>query len=140
MNDVFLSGIAEAAPLMVSPMNAVAHAVMNLTVVHRTAKGLEKREQYPVSAWHGVAQRMCDLVKAGSYVTIKGYLSQKKTEDGVFMEVTVKEFQTSSGAIANKPALKNVPIKMSSNGSERKSGEPKTQLNSATIIADQQEA
>ena len=65
MNHVFLSGVAHAAPLLVSAPAQTPHAIMSLTVTHRTATGLEKKEQYPISAWRGIAQRMVSLIKAG---------------------------------------------------------------------------
>ena len=58
MNHVFLSGVAESTPVLVSRDEQTPHAVMALTVSHRTAAGVEKKEQYPISAWHSAALRM----------------------------------------------------------------------------------
>jgi len=96
MNHVFLSGLVESAPQMVSRQNEIPHAVMNLTVRHLSAKGVEKSEQYPLSAWRGIATRMVELIKPGAHLCIKGYLSQKQRNDGIFIEITVEEFNVSS--------------------------------------------
>lgn len=95
MNHVFLTGIAEKGAMLVSQENETPHAVMQLTVTHRTANGIEKREQYPISAWRGTALRLAELVKAGARLSIKGYLSQRKTPEGILLEITAEEFQVS---------------------------------------------
>ena len=107
MNHVFLSGIAETAPRVVSQGNGVFHTIMNLTVIHKTVMGVEKQEQYPISAWRGIAKRMTELIMAGSRVSIKGYLSQKQTPDGIYLEVTVEEFHVSSHDSIARPPRRN---------------------------------
>lgn len=82
MNHVFLSGIVESMPITVSASDQTLHVRMNLTVSHRTAAGIEKKEQYPISAWRGIATRMVELIRPGAHVSIKGYLSQKQTSEG----------------------------------------------------------
>ena len=57
------------------------------------ASGIEKREKYPISAWRGIALRMKELIKPNMRVSIKGYLSQKQTDEGLYLEVTAEEFQ-----------------------------------------------
>ena len=103
MNDVFLSGIIKTTPKIVSSHNETPHAIMDLTVTHRSAKGVEKHEQYPLSAWRGIATKMVELIKPGSHVSIKGYLSQKQTNDGVFLEITVEEFNVAARSIGIRP-------------------------------------
>ena len=107
MNHVFLSGIVATAPDMVSGVEKTPHAVMKLAVSHRTAAGVEKKEEYPVSAWRGIARRMVELVKPGSHVSIKGYLSQKQTNEGIFLEVTAEEFQVSARSSIVRPMRGN---------------------------------
>ena len=113
MNHVFLSGIAESAPRTVSHSQGVLHAAMDLTVTHTTSSGVEKRERYPISAWRGIAKRMTELVRPGSRVSVKGYLSQKQTQEGVFLEVTAEEFQVSARSIGIRPA-RRIPLASSS--------------------------
>lgn len=103
MNHVFLSGTINVAPKMVSNQNEIPHAIMDLTVTHKTAKGVEKKEQYPVSAWRGIATKMVEMINPGCHVSIKGYLSQKKTNEGVFLEITVEEFNAASRFIGIRP-------------------------------------
>lgn len=93
MNHVFISGFVENAPELLSRENEIPHVVMSLTVIHRTASGIEKREKYPISAWRGIALRMKELIKPNMRVSIKGYLSQKQTDEGLYLEVTAEEFQ-----------------------------------------------
>ena len=95
MNHVFLSGIVTASPEMLSKENEIPHVLMNLKVTHRNAAGVEKHEEYPISAWRGIAIRMKELVKLGSRISIKGYLSQRLTNEGSFIEVTAEEFHVS---------------------------------------------
>lgn len=95
MNHVFLSGRAETGAVLVSKDQETPHAVMTLTVTHRTAAGQEKKERYPVSAWRATAQRLAESVRTGSRVTVTGYLSQRQTPEGIFLEVTADEFQAS---------------------------------------------
>ena len=47
MNHVFLSGIVEKAPMMVSKESEITHVTLELTVTHLNASGKEKREKYP---------------------------------------------------------------------------------------------
>lgn len=112
MNHVFLSGTVETSPKVVSQDNNVLHAIMDLTVIHKNAAGVEKKEQYPISAWRGIAKRMMELITPGSRVSIKGYLSQKQTAEGIFLEVTVEEFQVSDHSLLIRPLRRNaVPIR-----------------------------
>ena len=97
MNHVFLSGITERGAQLVSRENETPHAILLLNVTHRTLSGVEKKEQYPLSAWRGTAQRLAQLAKPGTRITIKGYLSQRKMNHGVALEVTVEEFQATGG-------------------------------------------
>lgn len=103
MNHVFLSGIAEKGALLVSRENETPHAVMELTVIHRTAGGIEKREQYPISAWRGTAQRLVELAKPGARISIKGYLSQRQKPEGILLEVTAEEFLVAQNQAASCP-------------------------------------
>lgn len=96
MNHVFLSGIAATSPHMISHENQSPHATVGLIVTHKTAAGVEKRETYPLAGWHGIAQRMCAMIKPGSRMSITGHLSQAPTPEGPRMEITVKEFQVSA--------------------------------------------
>lgn len=102
MNHVFLSGIVEKAPIMVSKENEIPHVTLELTVTHFNTSGKEKREKYPLSAWRGIAYRIMELVKPGSRISIEGYLCQKATEEGILLEIAVKEFQTSSLRATNQ--------------------------------------
>ena len=112
MNHVFLSGTVETAPRVVSQGDDVLHAVMDLTVIHKTAAGTEKHEQYPISAWRGIAKRMTEMITPGSRVSVKGYLSQKRTPEGIFLEVTAEEFQVSARLPAIRPLRRNaVPFR-----------------------------
>lgn len=112
MNHVFLSGIVESAPRIVSQDHNVLHAVMDLTVTHKTAAGVEKQEQYPISAWRGIAKRMTEMIKPGSRVSVKGYLSQKPTPEGIFLEVTAEEFQVSEHSFVVRPLRrKSIPLR-----------------------------
>ena len=103
MNHVFLSGTINAAPKMISNENEIPHAIMDLTVTHKSAKGVEKNEQYPISAWRGIATKMVEMIKPGCFVSIKGYLSQKQTNEGVFLEITVEEFNVATGIYRIRP-------------------------------------
>ena len=96
MNHVFLSGIVEKAPIMVSKENEIPHVTLELTVTHFNTSGKEKRERYPLSAWRGIAYRILELVKPGVRISIEGYLCQKATEEGILLEIAIKEFQASS--------------------------------------------
>lgn len=46
MNHVYLSDVVEQPPRLVSLPEETPHAVMTLTVSHRTASGIVKKEQY----------------------------------------------------------------------------------------------
>lgn len=109
MNHVFVSGIAEKDAMLVSRENETPHAVMHLTVTHRTANGTEKREQYPISAWRGTAQRLVELAKAGTRISIKGYLSQRQTTEGILLEVTAEEFLIAQNSPASRPPRRYSP-------------------------------
>lgn len=109
MNHVFVSGIAEKDAKLVSRENEPPHAVMYLTVTHRTANGTEKREQYPISAWRGTAQRLVELAKAGARISIKGYLSQRQTPEGILLEVTAEEFLIGQNSPASRPPRRYSP-------------------------------
>ena len=108
MNHVFLSGIVESMPITVSASDQTLHVRMNLTVSHRTAAGIEKKEQYPISAWRGIATRMVELIRPGAHVSIKGYLSQKQTSEGTLIEVTAEEFQSS--VPSNRPVRRTATV------------------------------
>lgn len=134
MNHVFLSGTAATAPKMVSQGNETAHAVMELTVTHRTAAGVEKREQYPISAWHGTARRMAELVTPGSRMSVKGYLSQKQTAEGIFLEVTVEEFQLSAYAAVRPQRRSTAPFRPPAAVSGvKKEAEPGSEQSAETV-------
>ena len=108
MNHVFLSGTVEKAPQMVSQGNETPHAILELTVSHKTASGVEKQEQYPISAWRGIAKRMSEMVAPGARVSVKGYLSQKQTPEGIYLEVTAEEFQVSVRPAVVRPLRRNI--------------------------------
>ena len=122
MNHVFLSGIVEKAPMMVSKESEITHVTLELTVTHLNASGKQKREKYPLSAWHGIAQRVYELVKSGDRISIEGYLCQKQTNEGVFLEITIREFQASSFRPANWAACLTSPIYNSKKTFESKGG------------------
>ncbi|MCI5564432.1 MAG: single-stranded DNA-binding protein [Clostridiales bacterium] len=126
MNHVFLSGVAESTPVLVSRDEQTPHAVMALTVSHRTAAGVEKKEQYPISAWHSAALRMTELIRPGARVSIKGYLSQRQTGEGIFLEVTAEEFLVSSPPSIVRPLRRSTPV------------QPTAPERPAVIIADRQ--
>ena len=48
MNHVFISGIVEKAPVMVSKESEIPHVTLELTVTHINTSGKEKREKYPL--------------------------------------------------------------------------------------------
>lgn len=131
MNHVFLSGIVEKAPMMVSKESEITHVTLELTVTHLNASGKEKREKYPLSAWRGIAQRVYELVKSGDRISIEGYLCQKQTSEGVFLEITIREFQASSFRSVNQTSRLTSPIYNSENTSESKHGD-----NKAVILAE----
>ena len=111
MNHVFLSGTVNTVPKLVHSENETPHAIMDLTVTHRTVAGIEKSEQYPISAWRGIALRMTEMITPGSRVSIKGYLSQKVLGDSIFIEVTAEEFQVSNRGPSIRPARRIMPKK-----------------------------
>ena len=110
MNHVFLSGTVNTVPKLVHSENETPHAIMDLTVNHRTIAGIEKSEQYPISAWRGIALRMTEMITPGSRVSIKGYLSQKALGDSIFIEVTAEEFQVSNRSPSIRPTRRIMPI------------------------------
>ena len=103
MNHVFLSGTTEKGAVLISREEEIPHAVMLLTVTHRTTRGEEKREQYPLSAWRGTAVQLANRTEPGCRLAIKGYLSQRNTPEGILLEVTVEEFQVSGGKAPTRP-------------------------------------
>ena len=125
---------------MVSAPDQTPHALMNLTISHRTAAGVEKKEQYPISAWRGIAQRMVEIVKPGAHVSIKGYLTQKQTNEGTFMEVTAEEFQSTMPTSPVRP-IRRMAVVSANKTEEVPSAQtqPSEAITQATIIADAQE-
>lgn len=103
MNHVFLSGTVDSAPVLLSLPEQTPHVIMDLIITHRTAAGIEKKERYPISAWHGIATRAMELIRPGAHVSIKGYLSQKQTINGVMIEVTAEEFHSTMPVIYTRP-------------------------------------
>ena len=111
MNHVFISGTVAEAPRMVSQENEIPHAVLELTVTHKTASGVEKQEQYPISAWRVIAKRMTEMIVPGSRISVKGYLSQKQTPEGVYLEVTAEKFQVSTRPAIIRPLRRSIPFR-----------------------------
>lgn len=127
MNHVFLSGTVDEAPRRVSQENEIPHVVLELTVAHKTTSGVEKRERYPISAWRGIAKRMTEMIVQGSRVSIKGYLSQKQTPEGVYLEVTAEEFQVSPRPVVIRPLRRSIPFRLAADKSDsEKSSNPIT--------------
>ena len=109
MNHVFLSGICEKGAYLVSPNTEIPHAKMALTVTHYTSTGMEKKEQYPISAWRSTALRLAQLAKPGTRITIKGYLSQHLVGQTTMIEVTAEEFQVSGPFHHPSSPITNIP-------------------------------
>ena len=96
MNQVYLSG--RIGPIVIqSKENEILHVTSVLTVMHTTASGIRKEEQFPISAWRGTGKQLLQQARKGSHIMIQGYLSWKQAaEKERKMEITVKEFQVSS--------------------------------------------
>lgn len=93
MNQVFISGIiADELRLMHSEAGAT-HLVFALSVQHRTARGVVKRELYTINAWNHTALWGVANLTQGQFIALKGYLTQRIHTSGVlFTEVTAEEF------------------------------------------------
>ena len=96
MNEVFISGIVKSSAVLISNETQTPHARMQLQVTHQTKAGEKKSEIYDISAWHGIAERLCEKAQAGKHITIFGYLSQRKEASGNIIEITVSEFSVSA--------------------------------------------
>ena len=72
-------------------------------------KELEKKEQYPISAWRSTALRLAQLAKPGTRITIKGYLSQHLVGQTTMIEVTAEEFQVSGPFHHPSSPIPNIP-------------------------------
>lgn len=92
MNHVFLSGITDKDATLISREGQTPHARLLLRISHRSASGAEKHELFPVSAWRGTALQLAAQAKAGTRLSLKGYLSQRHTPEGIVLEVTAEEF------------------------------------------------
>ena len=136
MNHVFLSGTVNSGPQMVSQGNEIAHAVLKLTVTHKTATGVEKQEQYPISAWRGIAKRMTEMITPGSRVSVKGYLSQKQTPEGIYLEVTAEEFQVSARPTVVRPLRRNAfPFRAAADAASSEKGNNAAPEHSADMVS-----
>ena len=109
MNHIFLSGIAESAPVLLSKDNQTPHACMLLVVSHRNSSGVEKREIYPIHTWHNVAQSLMKVVTPSKQVSIKGYICQKHVDNCTQLYITAEEFHVSA-THANRPARRKSSI------------------------------
>jgi len=69
---------------------------------------------YDISAWHGIAERLCEKAQAGKHITIFGYLSQRKEASGNITEITVSEFSVSA-ALGTRRALAEPRISFPAN-------------------------
>ena len=96
MNQVYLSG--RIGPIVIqSKENEILHVTSVLTVMHTTASGIRKEEQFPISAWRGTGKQLLEQARNGCHMMLQGYLSWKKDRDqNGQLEITVKEFQLSN--------------------------------------------
>lgn len=95
MNHIFLSGTVETNPILLSKDKQKPHACMHLVVSHRNSTGFEKREVFPIHAWHNVALSLMEAVKASARVSVKGYLCQQRMDDCLQIYITAEEFHVS---------------------------------------------
>lgn len=117
MNHIFLSGIAESAPVLLSKDNQTPHACMLLVVSHRNSSGVEKREIYPIHTWHNVALSLMKVVTPSKQVSIKGYICQQHVDNCTQLYITAEEFHVSS----NPPFRPMRRIKETTNKEDLKS-------------------
>ena len=93
MNQVFISGIIADEPRLMHSEAGAAHLVFALSVQHRTARGVVKRELYTINAWNNTALWGGANLTQGQFIALKGYLTQHIHTNGVlFTEVTAEEF------------------------------------------------
>lgn len=78
MNKVFISGKIHRSPFLRTEPNNVPHLILTLRVQHKTAAGLVHKELNRVSAWHNVALWGAEHLQQGQFVSIQGYLTQRK--------------------------------------------------------------
>lgn len=130
MNHVFLSGIVETVPVLLSKESQTPHACMDLIVSHQTSNGTEKKEHYPIHAWHNVALSMLHTVKPTSQVSIKGYLCQQHIGCEARVYVTAEEFHVSAKQ-PRRPARRNAVL---ASNQEKRVDENTQILNSSPVI------
>ncbi|MEG1515745.1 MAG: single-stranded DNA-binding protein [Clostridia bacterium] len=81
---MFLSGCIASNPCLIHREGAVAHLTFSLDVMHRTSKGENRHEQYPISLWHNAALWAAQALKLGQRVAVTGYLAIRRAyENGI---------------------------------------------------------
>lgn len=89
MNQVTLTGVVRTQPQLYFTQSGIPHTHFLLSVMHRTAAGQLKREEYPVQAWRSHARFACEWLQKGMYAGVCGYLTLNRDRTP---EVVAEEF------------------------------------------------
>lgn len=66
--------------------------MLQVRVSHRNREKKVKHELYPVNVWNNLAVWANQALKPGVFVTVRGYLTQRPTDKGSYVEVTARYF------------------------------------------------
>lgn len=138
MNHIFLSGIVETAPILLSKDNETPHACMDLVVSHRNSSGFEKKETYQIHTWHNVALSLMKAAKPSNRVSIKGYLCQQHMENHILIYITAEEFHVSSKQ-PSRPMRRTETVKLEENRAKKEASSEELPMNHFPAIVDKKE-
>ena len=101
MNEVFLSGKIASISTLTPMSHKCVHLMLQVCISHQNREKKMKREIYAVNTWNRLAQWANRNLEPGMPITIQGYLSQHKGDNGRMTEITAKRIlisQTRSSA------------------------------------------
>ena len=92
MNEVYLSGVIDSISALRITEKENAHLMLQMRVSHRNREKRIKHELYTVNAWNNLAAWGDQALKPGLLITVRGYLTQRPTDNGPHTEVTARYF------------------------------------------------